>query len=102
VKQLPPRKVRVFGVDVPINYIKQPILEGVEVDGFYHAGKIEIKDSLNPELMKETALHEVIHAVDAVMETKCSERQVNQVARGLHGVLNDSPEFKKFLLEVDA
>ncbi len=102
MKQLLPHKVRVFGVDLPINYIKQPISEGTEPDGLYKTYEIEIKDSLNPNSMKETILHEVFHAVDAVMETKLSEKQINQMARGFHGVLNDSPEFKKFLLEVDA
>jgi hypothetical protein len=102
MKQLFPHKVRVFGVDLPINYIKQPLLDGVEVDGLFQDSEIIIKACLSPKSMQEVLLHEVAHAIDEVMQIKLSEKQITQLARGLLGVLCDSPEFKKFLLEVGA
>ncbi len=100
MKQLLPHKVRVFGVDLPTNYIKQPVVDGVKVDGFFLNPEIVIKACLKPDSMRETLLHEVVHAIDEAMQIKLSEKQVTQLARGLFGVLCDSPELKKFLLEV--
>lgn len=97
-----PQKVRVFGVDVPISLIEQPYLDAVEVDGLFQDSRILVKVCLSPRLVQEILLHEVVHAIDDAMQIKLSEKQVTQIARGLLGVFCDSPEFKKFLLEVDA
>lgn len=49
--------------------------------------------------LRDTVLHEVIHAVDFSMYLGLEERQVHALAAGLLGVLRDNPEFTALLLQ---
>lgn len=51
--------------------------------------------------LRDTLLHEVIHAVDYSMCLGLEERQVHALAAGLLGVLRDNPGFTALLLQPD-
>lgn len=50
--------------------------------------------------LKDTLLHEIIHAVDHAVHLELSEKQVHALAGGLYAVLKDNPELSKWLTEV--
>ena len=49
------------------------------------------------EALRDTVLHEVVHAVDHSMGTKMTEAQVRRMATGLLAVLRENAPFVKFL-----
>lgn len=59
--------------------------------------EISIRKGLKLETEQDTLLHEVFHAIDHLMGTKCSERQIASLATGLIAVLKDNPELLKYL-----
>jgi hypothetical protein len=50
-----------------------------------------------PKRMKESLLHEIVHGVDDFMDTGLTEKQVNQMAQGLHSVLIDNPHILRYV-----
>lgn len=59
--------------------------------------KIVVVTSQPEENIKDTLLHEVLHAVDYCMATKLTEDQVAALATGLLAVFLDNPTFLEFL-----
>lgn len=51
------------------------------------------------ESIRDTAFHEVVHAVDEQMSLNMKEAQVHALATGLLQVLRDNPKFVKFITE---
>lgn len=51
--------------------------------------------------LRDTVLHEIIHAVDFSMYLGLEERQVHALAAGLLGVLRDNPQLTQFLTQGD-
>jgi hypothetical protein len=51
------------------------------------------------EAERDTALHEIIHAIDFSVAIKLKERQVHALAAGLLQVLRENPKFTKYLTE---
>lgn len=48
---------------------------------------------------KDTVLHEVIHAVDYLMQLGLTEDQVRSTATGLYAVMKDNPKLATYLFE---
>ena len=63
--------------------------------------KIKIDDSVSPNSIRTTLLHEVIHVIDASLseEHNMQELQVKILARGLFQVFTENPEVRKFIFE---
>lgn len=59
--------------------------------------KIIVATTQPEDNIKDTFLHEVLHAVDYCMATKLSEDQVAALATGLLAVFLDNPTFLEFL-----
>lgn len=71
---------------------------------FTHAGscnrdyqKIVVATNLPLDNVKDTLLHEVLHAVGYCMATKLTEDQVAALATGLLAVFLDNPALMEFL-----
>lgn len=47
--------------------------------------------------MRDTLLHEVIHAIDNVESLHLKESQVRSIATGLRAVFTTNPQFAKFV-----
>jgi len=96
-----PNKVNIFGREYNITIKEQ--LDG-STDREETLGQclndtlsIEIKGGQHPLLEVDTLLHEIIHALDEVMQTRMTERQVCCMATGLVGVLKTNTEFNEYL-----
>lgn len=59
--------------------------------------KIMVVTTQPEDNIKDTLLHEVLHAVDYCMATKLTEDQVAALATGLLAVFLDNPELMEFL-----
>ena len=59
--------------------------------------KIVVSTTQPLDNVKDTLLHEVLHAVDYCMATKLTEDQVAALATGLLAVFLDNPELMEFL-----
>jgi hypothetical protein len=99
--QVIPDKVNIFGREY--NITVKELLDG-STDKEETLGQclndkliIEIKKEQHPLLEADTLLHEIIHALDEVMQTRMSERQVCCIATGLIGVLKTNTEFNEYL-----
>jgi len=94
-----PTTIKVFGRQYTINYVHA--FAGMKDAGMLDYGNqiLTVQENQLPLEEADTILHEVVHAVDLLMELKMSERQVQLVATGLMGVFQDNPEFAKYIIE---
>ena len=74
--------------------------EHTDADGMMELDKQLISLRLNhsEEYNKDTTLHEIIHAIDEVMNLGMEEHQVHLMAVGLISVLAKNPELSKWLI----
>lgn len=96
-----PNKVNIFGREYTIT--TKELLDG-STDKEETLGQcindklcIEIKRGQHSLLEADTLLHEIVHAIDEIMQTRMTERQVCCTATGLIGVLKTNPEFNEYL-----
>lgn len=47
--------------------------------------------------VRDTVIHEIIHAIDFGVHLELKEEQVHALAAGLYATLNDNPELTKWL-----
>lgn len=92
-----PDSIRIFGKSFTIS---RKSLE----DGFDNAGEmdeskltIDILDGQIPIEEADTLLHEVIHAMDYLLDLKLTEEQVRVLATALIGVFQDNRYFTEFV-----
>ena len=92
------KSVRVLGKPFTIRLVDKT---GVSEDNLGACAEdeqeISVRKNLPLETEQDTILHEVLHAIDHSMDTKCSEKQIAGLATGLLSVLKDNPEFLKYL-----
>jgi acetaldehyde dehydrogenase (acetylating) len=59
---------------------------------------INVNPSQPPQQMRDTVLHEVIHALEHEVQLKMSERQVTLLATVLLAAMRQNPKLSAFLL----
>jgi hypothetical protein len=93
-----PKEVVVMGK----SYTVGPLSEECGDFGRCMAGnqRIQIKANQAPGQLRDTLLHEVLHAVSYELYLELEERQVHILANGLLDTLRRNPKFTQFLLEV--
>lgn len=96
-----PTLVRVLGKCFSINFVDEvhPKLEGNLGMCMKQEQQIYINNCQPPAEEGDTVLHEVMHAVDHVMGTKLTEKQITRMATGIFGMLQDNQEFAKWLIK---
>jgi hypothetical protein len=63
----------------------------------YETQIVRIRTGQQPSFEADTVLHELIHAIDDVMQLGMSERQVHCSASGLIALFKDNPTFLEYL-----
>jgi hypothetical protein len=61
--------------------------------------EITVRSTQNPQQMKDTLLHETIHAISDMLDLKYTEKQVHLGATGIYALLHDNKHFAKWLME---
>lgn len=98
-----PSKVRIFGRNFAIKYLNEEDMP--EYFGLCHTMRqlIQIREGQTPIEEADTVLHEVLHGIarhaGLGMDEEMEEQAVGCLATGLIGVLQDNPEFAKWLIE---
>lgn len=62
-----------------------------------HKCQIKYSSDQHAQQLKDTILHEAIHAVDYIMHLGLEERQVHALAGGILALLLDNPQFVDYL-----
>ena len=84
-----PAHIRILGKRFSVEYggdLKEDLVGECDTDGL----KIRVKNDLPLETEQDTLLHEVLHAVDEMVDSKLKESQVKRLATGLLAVLKDN------------
>jgi len=92
---LRPAHIRILGKRFTVGNgpLKDDLVGECDTD----AQTIYVKDGLPLDSEQDVLLHEVIHAVDEMVDAKMKESQVKRLATGLLAVLKDNPRFVSFL-----
>lgn len=92
--------VYIAGFTVPI-VVENHHLQVANLLGRYLGDepRIIIRDDVSPQMMAETTLHEVLHAICGLYleSQEISEYVTAMIAQGLFQVLQDNPEFTKYV-----
>jgi hypothetical protein len=59
--------------------------------------EITIATEADPQQVKDSVLHEIIHAIDLELKLDMEERQVHCMATALLALFKDNPELVEFL-----
>lgn len=90
-----PEVVRVLGRDVVVDVVDELPRAFGEYD--YETQIVRIVRGQHPAFEADTLLHELIHAIDDVMQLGLKERQVHCVASGVIALLKDNPDLFEYL-----
>lgn len=89
-------KLRILGKTYRIERVDAETLESLGVDGacLTSKGRIMISDGLSDEELRETKIHEVLHAIWSGMDIGYSdateEKVVTALAKGLSALITDN------------
>lgn len=92
-----PRTVRVIGKTFAIEYVDKVDDEDSAGEHRRDAQLIKVRVGQHPETLRETLLHEVIHAVEEQLDLGMKERQVHSLAIGLFQVLRENRDLVEFI-----
>lgn len=94
-----PKSIRIIGKDYKIEPIEDTSLgtsDWGRADHFKQ--KLSYLVDQTPQQLRDTMLHEVIHAIEYGVKLDLSERDVHALSAGICQVLWDNPEFSKWLM----
>ena len=104
-----PQRVRINGEQFSIRFRKFSPKESLTSCGLMHydESRIEVASGQTPFNMKDTLLHEIMHAILAKQghcggcfdRTSTEEKYVLALATGVMGVLQDNPDLAQWLIE---
>lgn len=93
-----PASVKVLGQKFTITFTEGDPLDADDLgECAVDSLSIAVRDKLNPEKERLVLLHEVIHAIEDVLNLKLSEKQVEGLETGVYALIRDNPAFIKYL-----
>ena len=90
-----PKKLRILGKTYTVE-----ITPGITEYGLCceETQTIKIRPVKGGDVVKDTLLHECIHAIDFSMHSGLTEDQVQRLGSGLWALFNDNPELLAYLM----
>jgi len=102
-KEARPQSVRILGKTHSINYKPSDEMQNSYGLCFNGRQRIDIQGDLPSGEEADTVLHEILHAIlfqmAVLLPTEIEEQFVRPAASGLHAVLQDNPQFAKWLIQ---
>lgn len=102
-KEARPQSVRVLGKQHRINYKPAEEMDNCYGLCFNGRQRIDIQGDLPGSEEADTVLHEVLHAIlfqmAVLLPPEVEEQFVRPAASGLYAVLQDNPQFAKWLIQ---
>jgi len=102
-KEARPQSVRILGKTHSINYKSAEQMD--DAYGLCHNGlqRIDIMEDLPQGEEADVVLHEILHAIlfqmAVLLPPEIEEQFVRPAASGLYAVLQDNPQFAKWLIQ---
>jgi hypothetical protein len=95
----PPDRLRILGKTWGLVPIEDAPLQGNNRgECNFTECRIRFKTDGSPDDVRDTVLHEVIHALDYTMQLGLKERQVHALAAGVLAVLRDNRRLNEWLV----
>ena len=95
MKKIDIEPIRIIGKDYSIQWTKDEHEYGKMVQ---HNCEIFLSSAQSIQQLRDTLLHEVLHAVEGEMDLKLPETAIRRLATGALQVLRDNPHIVKLLL----
>ena len=91
-----PASIRILGKKFTVSY---PESRDGDLVGECDTDKqtLTVQDKMPLESEQDTLLHECLHAIDEMVDSKLKESQVKRLATGLLAVLKDNPRLASYL-----
>lgn len=99
MKEIRPTSVSILGKEFEIRYMEKVDSDDSSGECCSDEQIIKIRNKHPFEGIRDTLLHEVIHAVEESLLLKMNEKQVHALAVGLLQVFRANEHFVKFLTE---
>ncbi len=96
-----PKECNIVGKRWRIKWLRRVKLGGESVSGacYYDKCLIKVCTKQDPQQMRDTLLHEVIHGLEETLSLDLTEQQVHALAGGLYGLFKDNPKLTRWLLQ---
>jgi len=102
-----PKRVRINGEEFAIRYRRFKVSEKALGVCLYQHSRLEIATPQTAVNLRDTVLHEIMHAILAKQghtgscfdSDETEERYISALATGVIGVLQDNPELAAWLIE---
>lgn len=97
-----PKKVRILAKDFQVHVLEDGILGGSDLGGVNNVRcQIQLSAAQDSQQMRDTLIHEIIHAVDYAVAAGLEERQVHAIASGMYAVIRDNERLIEYLTGSD-
>jgi len=99
-KEVNINSLRILGRDYNINYVPPSDFQQMEMGICDNKSQtISISLEQTPIEATDTFIHEVFHAIDYLVGLDLSEHQVRHLASTFTGILQDNPEWAKWIIQ---
>ena len=91
--------VKIMGIDYPIRQIHPNIsMDTANLGECDNAAcEIRLNSQQSPGLIRSTALHEIIEALEFRLEIGLTHQQINLLEAGIFGTFTDSPQVARWI-----
>lgn len=103
-----PKKVKILNLDYRIRWSASYASYAADACGWLDTGRQTLflrKDYASEQQLRDTVLHEIIHALNCVMnladDNAKDESIATRLASGLLTVMRDNPEIRKWIFKKD-
>lgn len=91
-----PKRIRILGKRFTVSYpeaVEGDLVGECDTD----SQTIAVQDKLPLESEQDTLIHEVLHAIDEMVDSKLRESQVKRLATGLLAILRENDDLARYL-----
>lgn len=87
--------LRIQGMNFSVEESEHVALTGIDGLVQFGAKKILISTGISFEMQRSTVLHEILEAINGMMELKLEHNQISSLECGLNQILSDNPDLLK-------
>jgi hypothetical protein len=98
-----PDMVKVGGIRYKVSYIPNLKDDGRPLDGQidHSLAEISIKANMDEQIMAQTVLHEILHAIESQTGRRheLKEPMIDAIAFGIYQVIRDNPQLVRMIVK---
>jgi hypothetical protein len=86
-------EIKIAGIKYPVKLCKNlNVEEDYSGKAIFGRTFIKLDESMSPDMLNATALHEIIEVINSENSLKLKHHQIQSLATQLYQVINDNPE----------